>query len=384
MKKIGITFDPPSSPVEMFTNGIRQNALYFSETLGLIGYDVWLIVEDSKFEKTVGLYGISDAKYIKLSEIFNALFDVVFQFSAEIPESFLEKLKQIKGESNLKLVSYNCGNEYVFDLENTLFGSNYRKSWNNKTQYSKLKDILPVFDQIWSIPQMTNQNLHYWRTLYRCDSIEVPFIWSPKATQQYCDDAIKVGLGDLSYKKRNSKKVAIFEPNINMFKWFFPALLVCENSYRKSKSIDHVFITNLEGNSRVNIDFVNEIVKPLDLKKDGKLSIESRYNTLYFMSHHADIAVSFQHENPLNYLYLDLAWWGWPVVHNAHLCKDIGYYYEGFNYEEGGKVLDSVIKDHHLVADEYKVEMRKKILRYLPTNPEVQSKYKELIERLFT
>jgi hypothetical protein len=56
------------------------------------------------------------------------------------------------------------------------------------------------------------------------------------------------------------------------------------------------------------------------------------------MSNYCDIAVSHQWENPLNYLYFDLAWMDWPIVHNAHLCKDIGYFYNEFNYEEGGNV----------------------------------------------
>lgn len=387
MRKIGITFDPPQNAVSMFSNGIRQNALYFLDTLKLIGYDVKLIVEDSKIEKMIGLYGSEDYSYIKLSESIDFGFDVIFQFSAEIHETYLAKFKEVKRDTNLKLISYNCGNEYTLDMENALFGKdsqNYRKSWSNKNQYSKLKDMLPVFDQIWSIPQHMKTGNHYWRTLYKCDVIEVPFIWSPIAVQQYESDTIRLGLPELNYKERAQKKVVIFEPNINYVKWFFPALLVCENAYRMEKnSVDHVFVTNVIGNSRINIDFVNEIVKPLDLYRDGKISIESRYNALYFMSTHADIAVSFQHDNPLNYLYLDLAWYGWPIIHNADLCKDIGYYYPDFDFEIGGKVLLDVVNNHHHNWESYLKTNRELISRYLPTNKKLQKKYKDLIEGLF-
>ena len=387
MRKLGITFDPPQNAVSMFSNGIRQNALYFLDTLKLIGYDVRLIVDDSKIDRMTSLYGSIDYSFIKFSDIFEQNFDIIFQFSAEIPDSYLIKLKEIKEKSDLKLISYNCGNEYVLDMENVLFGkdlNNYRKSWNNKTQYSKLKDILPVFDQIWSIPQMTHQNLSYWETLYRCKTIEVPFIWSPIATEQYDKDSVRMGLGSILYKNRENKKAVIFEPNLSTFKWFFPALLVCENSYRLDKdSIHHVYATNIDGNERLNVDFINEIVKPLDLYKDGKISIESRYNSLYFMSHFADVAVSFQHENPLNYLYLDLAWWGWPIIHNAHLCKDIGYYYPDFDFQKGGEILLEVVKNHDINSEKYLEENRKLISRYLPTNKKLQKKYKDLIEGLF-
>jgi hypothetical protein len=376
--RIGITIQLPDSITSLFLNGVKQNALFFANLLTNLGYDIYLISKEKNG------FNFQNHKIILLTEIVDFDLDIVFQFAMQIPNEILVSLK----DKGVKLVSYNCGNDYVLDLENALFGK-YNKmtfrqlNWSNSTQYSQLFEHPGIFDQIWSIPQMSNQNLHYWKTLYSSDVIEVPFIWSPDLIDLYQQQGNKLGLKSFDYVSRETKKVAIFEPNINSFKWSLPALLVCENSYRLEKNIDHVFVTNIDGNERFNIDFFSELVKPLILKKDNKISVESRYNTLYFMSHHADIAVSFQHENPLNYLYLDLAWFGWPVVHNAHLCKDIGYYYEGFNYEEGGKVLDSVITGHHLVHEEYKVDMRKKISRYLPTNSEVQSKYKELIERLF-
>jgi hypothetical protein len=131
------------------------------------------------------------------------------------------------------------------------------------------------------------------------------------------------------------------------------------------------------------MDALNKIVKSLDLFIDKKISIETRYNTLDFMKNHADIAVSHQLENPLNYLYLDLAWMGWPIIHNAHLCKDIGYYYEGFDYKVGGEILNEVILTHDLNIDEYLNKNRKIIDRYLPTNEGLQNKYIKLIENLF-
>jgi hypothetical protein len=100
------------------------------------------------------------------------------------------------------------------------------------------------------------------------------------------------------------------------------------------------------------------------------------------MSKYADIAVSHQWENPLNYLYFDLAWMGWPIVHNAHLCKDVGYYYDEFNYEEGGNVLNSVIENHDKNTENYIKENRKILDRYLPSNVELQKQYLGLITNL--
>jgi len=94
---------------------------------------------------------------------------------------------------------------------------------------------------------------------------------------------------------------------------------------------------------------------------------------------YCDIAVSHQWENPLNYLYFDLAWMGWPIVHNAYLCKDIGYFYDQFNYDEGGKVLSDVINNHDMNINEYIGKNREAINRYLPTCINLQREYTNLI-----
>ena len=87
-------------------------------------------------------------------------------------------------------------------------------------------------------------------------------------------------------------------------------------------------------------------------------------------------------ENPLNYLYLELAWMGYPIIHNGYLCKDVGYYYDGYNYEEGGALLDHVIQKHDSNLEEYLGKSRTNIMKYLPTNEKSMELYKLLISNL--
>ena len=188
------------------------------------------------------------------------------------------------------------------------------------------------------------------------------------------------------------KKLVIFEPNISIMKWCGPSLLSCENAYRKlnNKSlITNVFINNtLNRNTdssinKFNMDAFTFYVNNLDICSDKKLTTEGRYNTLSFMNSYADIAVSHQWENNLNYLYFDLAWMGWPIVHNASLCSDVGYYYPEFNYEEGGNKIIEAIKTHNENKDKYLENNRKAIDRFLPSNKNLQIKYIKLINDLF-
>lgn len=370
--KLAVTFSPPNSPTEMFTNGIKQNVLYFSDMLAQCGYDVRFLVEQKEADKLKGLYGINpDIKAAYLENVVSERFDIIFQVGYQIP---LQYIRALKDAGHTKLVAYKCGNDFIFDMENLLF----EKEEKGPPQYSLLTDLPGVFDQLWMIPQMTNSCEHYWSTLYRTKAVEVPFIWSPSAITQYESD-LKSSVVYSSRERLN--RVAIFEPNINVVKWFFPALLVCENAHRAGHELKHVYITNTKNNSmgRLNMSHVNKMVRSLDLAKQKRLSVESRFNTLFFISRYADLAVSWQMENPLNYLYLDLAWMGWPIIHNGHLCRDVGYYYEGFDYRQGGQVLGDAMALHD--SDKTYMERQRAIIeRYLPSNKLMHKKYERLVE----
>jgi hypothetical protein len=428
--KIAITFLIPNDPMDIFTNGIKQNTLFFYELMQHIGYDVYLIIDDSKEElslKEGNFWNTCGIRFLLKSKIVSFGLNLVIQMGFELEPTILDTLFA----NGVKTVWYTCGNSYFAEAETCL----YHPTKTMFCQYNN-NNGLPNglighrFDQIWVIPQLVDTNLHYLKTLYRCECIEVPFIWSPSILQSG-------GLGSqdsLMYKNPKSDdmfltKCAIFEPNLSIMKWSFPAVLVCENAYRPlpllekveskpasfseqqntldsdskngteedvgfdstfSKSgtksgIGHLFITNMSSTSGNNLNhpMFTRMIQSLDLFKDKKMSVESRYNSLLFMSKHADVAVSHQFENPLNYLYLDLAWMGWAVVHNAHMCKDVGYFYEGFNYEMGGNVLRDVMQNHHSCATEYLERNRRVIDRYLPTNKNLQKKYKLLVDGLF-
>ena len=233
---------------------------------------------------------------------------------------------------------------------------------------------------------MSEINVDFWSILYKCKCIEVPFVWSSSAIKLACISN-QCKEEDLLYKNRGlDKKVAIFEPNISIMKWALPSILICEEVYRKNKRLQHLYITNINSSTTndFNVGQFNKFMKTLDLVKDNKCSIESRYNTLLFMSKYADIVVSHQWGNPLNYLYFDLAWMGWPIVHNAYLCKDVGYFYEDFQLKDGGTILEKVLNHHDSTIDTYIKDNRKAIDGFLPTNKDLQQKYSNLILTLFS
>jgi hypothetical protein len=378
--KIGITLNLPENIARMFSNGITQNTLYLNELLLNIGYDSYFITtsgNNSTKDVIENLFYDNRFKMVDEYEILAFDFDIVIILGIELPEIIIKQLRNM----HVKIIMYQCGNTYILESERILYD---RK--NNIIRTYDVENEYQLYDKIWSIPQMYNTNKYYWETIYRCECIEVPFVWSNNAI--ILSQRIGTEKDFLYKKKAEIKNIAILEPNMSIMKSAFPPLLICENSYRseKKKLINHVFINNVydnAGKTVINESGLNEFISRLDLQKDKKLSIEERYNTLFFMSNFADIVVSHQWENNLNYLYLDLAWMGWPIIHNGSLCKDIGYYYEGFNYKMGGEILNMVLEDHDKNAEEYIKRNRELIDRYLPSNKELQEKYASLIDSLF-
>lgn len=384
--KIGISLDLPAKIQDLYSNGIRQNVYYLGELLVNIGYDFYFIINKSYNEEVIEKSFYDPRfKYIKYNQILTMNFDVVISIGFEMDMSILKMLRQMK----TKIVSYNCGNNYIIDTECMLFSQHPSKQ--NQITYIRPKAYAP-YDELWSIPQMTNTNQHYWQTLMRTKCIEVPFIWSDKSIHLIQLSENKT-YEDLVYRHRGAeKKLVIFEPNISIMKWCGPSLLSCENAYRalENKSlISGVFVNNVSGRekdasiNKFNLDAFTVYVNNLDLCADNKITIEGRYNTLAFMNAYGDVAVSHQWENNLNYLYFDLAWMGWPIVHNALLCSDVGYYYPEFNYEEGGNKIIEAIQTHDKNKDEYMARNKKAIDKYLPTNRDLQEKYIKLISDLF-
>jgi len=379
--KIGITLIIFPELSSFFSNGINQNSLYLGELFVNCGFDVYFIVQDEKLKNVTEenlkkeLYD-SRFKITRYSEILFANFDLIVTLSFSYTDKYLFNNMKHMGT---KHVGYFCGNSYLIDSEKILFNQHLSRQ---SDKYDFCFENESKYDEIWSIPQMTELNLHYWEILYRCKCVEVPFVWSPNAIKLSAK-VIGVDEEELIYKPKvhNGKKVAVFEPNISIMKWALPCAVICEKAYRKNKDIKHLYITNINSSSTTNFNLkqFNGILQTLDIVRDKKCSIESRYNTLEFMRKYSDIALSHQWGNPLNYLYFDLAWMGWPIVHNAFLCSDVGYYYDNFNYEEASNQLINVINNHDNNLNNYIVNNRKSIDRFLSTNKDLQNKYLQLI-----
>ena len=376
--KIGITLALKDNKESIWTNGIKQNVLMLVHLLknSKKNYEVCILntIKADFTEKPSYLNGI-DIEYFndKFMEM-----DLLIVMGAQVYDS---QLKEFKAQGNKKVVSYKCGNNYVIHTENILFKENDK----TKTfQYEK------EYDEIWYVPQQHQVNSGLYRTLYRTNALPVPFIWSEKFLFESVGE-IHRGFKDGKYKKdwqyevgKEKKVLGIMEPNLNIVKFCLIPTLIAEESYRGEigkNHIDKLRITN-SGPVKENKEFLS-IIATLDLYKDGKISAESRYQTAFMLTQYVDVLICHQVLNPLNYLYLDAVYLGYPILHNAPMCKDLGYYYESSDTYSAAKKLDFILTEHDKDIKGYNERNDKVLQRYHIENTEVIESYDRLIEGLF-
>jgi hypothetical protein len=376
--KIGITLGLQSNTESIWTNGMKQNVLMFVHLLKQSKNDYQVCIlntidVDFSEKKPSYLDGIDIYNF---KEKFMDM-DLIVMMGAQVYDEDIQKFKEDK---NKRFIGYKCGNNYVIHMENVMFKENKKKYFEYET----------TFDELWYIPQQHDTNSGFFSTLYRTNAFIVPFIWHHKFLLESVKD-IEKGYADGRYKKgykynpdKEKKVIGIMEPNINIVKYGLIPAMIAEESYRGdvgNSKIDKVMITNGE-KVKANHEFMS-IIRTFDLFKDKKLSAESRYQTAFILTQYFDVVISHQILNPLNYLYLDAAFLGYPVLHNASLCKDLGYYYENGDTKQGAKMLDYILTEHDKNLQEYHEKNDLVLQRYHADNENLIETYDKLIYNLF-
>ena len=369
---IGITINLKSSSI--WSNGINQNAIYLAVTLQKAGHSIFLLYPESKDNKeSVNnlnelLTDNKDIICMSLTKSFKVRFDVLIQLGVSIEKSWHNVWKKLN--NNIKLVNYECGNHFLIDSEKIL----YNHLGGDKEPQREASLVDP--DQIWSIPQMENTNLYFYQHRRNCNKATViPFVWNPIALEE---NAKSNNFGN--YTKRDIKKVAVMEPNISIMKNCIYPIVILERFVKYEKGeLEQVMLV---GAARIKNNYTfKKLIHKTELFNKKILTAEDRFQTHMVLEKYVDMVLSWQIENPLNYLYFDVCWLGWPLVHNASLCKDLGYYYEGFDADGAVDAIKNVQANHN--DDEgYMDRMRDIISRYTIENEKMLDNYNKLLDDL--
>lgn len=371
--KVGITISLYQN--SFFASGVNQNALYLALVLKEGGHQVTLIYteDDTVIEKSrEQFYYLCDMHGLKREpsttapdKYFNVIIALGFWINNMTMRRYRTKSKKVK------MVSYKCGNDFLVDSEHILFGQYKGRYDNISTDYelSRTPD-----DQLWMIPQMENISKDWY--IFKSgtkNSTVVPFIWDHIAIDMDCKER-----GYTTYQKRDIKIAATMESNLSVMKYFLPTLVTSEELLNRGLIEKHRVMC--ADDFKDNKSLI-KMISHTSLYKKGAISVNGRFTTPQMINEYCDIILSWQWENPLNYLYLDAVWMGAPVVHNAHLCKDIGYYYKDFKLYEAADVAEQAIKEHPTDED-YMDRNREKIKRYTRYNPKLVEQYTMLLENV--
>lgn len=365
--RIGITIGLHHPAETLWNNGIKQNAAFLAEALRHCPQVASVVlVNTTDIPVTSALPWDLERFPTVAFEAAKDTVDVMIELGGQVDPTRTDYLKQ----RGARLVSYCCGFEYIHAMESVLF---------RKPMWGVNLFINQRYDDIWIIPQVDNISRSYFEVLRRLHGRVVPFVWSP----MFLDERVKtLPNGGVYQPHAGSKRLTVMEPNINVVKFCLYPALIAEMAYRaRPDSIALLQVTNAEQIARESMEFV-ALMNQLDIVRNHKAVFMGRHETPVFLAEQTDIVISHQLENPLNYFYLEVCWQGYPLVHNATLCPDLGYYYHANDVDDGARRVIEAIETHDAQASWYREQQRTLIARYLPDDRQLVATYGALLDDL--
>jgi hypothetical protein len=366
--KVGITVaSSQTSPDDaLWSNGVGQNIAYLAmllQRLVIVDQVVLIGCPEGDRHPIGDLLGLPVLpRVVAVEEL-----DLIIELGARAIEDIeAESLRKRGG----KLVSYMAGN---------VMAMNFEELASNVAHGDQ--PFLPGFDAVWITPQHWHM-CHSYAELIRSPHTErAPHIWNP----YFLKASAFVRGKNIFYRKPPGPgwRLGVFDPNVNVVKTFHLPLMVAEEAYRlKPDLIKAVLLFNAY-RLRENQHLL-QMFAAMNLGQANKVTVENRHPLADVMGLHIDAVVTHQWENNLNYLYWEILYLGYPLIHNSTAIKDVGYYYPEFDPQTGGQVLCDALENH----DERRMADRPAVMEALwqfsIDNPVVQQRYTELIESVMS
>lgn len=382
---IGITMKL-NKGMNIFGNGLGQNCLALYDTFKKISYvdNVYIVyfekrLKDEEFQNLKFLDGY-DVVHWNDNEVQNI--DLLTIVGTHPTSEVLTNWKN--KDINRRCIIYKGGNAMALLTEDIIF----ERKWVDKDEEKLWKGTsirLDGIDEIWMVPQQEFHNKQFHEITYGVEAKSVPFVWTPKfIEQEYLQKKTLVPELEIEFDNRefNGWKVISMEPNTSVLKNMVPILFAIEDAYKKQPDLFEQFnITNAK--DFITNELLIAVASDLEIQKNNKLVFDRRWTVSTLISIVGNFVVSHQWGNPLNYAYLDVLYYGYPLVHNAHLCKDIGYYYEDYKLRDAADLMIKAASERR--EDKHYMKRHRNILkRYMSDhNENMVNQYGDLIKSLW-
>lgn len=371
---VAITINITDETESFFTNGIKQNAIILRDCL-------------------VKAPMVNECYYMNFGKQKDLSKSPWKEYEPWIIHDFKEALEKIHlyinvnifmnepeinaaREKGAKVINHVMGNEYYGFLENVLF----------KTDHPSIIRKIKGLDASWISPHLYENNKALFEVLYDAPAYVGPYIWSHRFLDHHVEELKKKGYaGVYQPSGETQKRISTFEPNIGMNKTAIFPMIIAEKFYEKYPNEVQKFSMFGTAHVKDKKPFL-KFALDLHVNRAKKMFFEARYPIAWALMKHTDILLSHQQDCDLNYLYFDAAWLGFPVVHNAAMIPELGWYYSRFDDEKAVKHLHEVITVFDKVPgyrEEYLKNSREYISKFLPEHERNVKGYNDLIIELF-
>lgn len=351
---IGITFFWGDHYRNIWSNGAGQNMYFLKELLEQIDFvnEVYFVtwrLDTHNVPKGLEVDKMN-VKVYDYQEVLDKT-DLLIEGTLLLEEEF-EKAFHSHGA---KVISFRMGDDYTWDMTKFIRNEQGGRAFNN-AQY----------DGVWLIPQVAKTNRSYVQVMKRVEADVVPHLWSPFFLENYVKEQ---GIEDsFRYQPCKGRKpgmrISVMEPNFEVSKTCYTPILVAEEAYhRDPEAIEHVYLCNTY--HKRDLPVFHNFIGWTQLVKNGIMTVEERYNTIYFLKEYTDLVLSHQWELGLNYAYYEVLYADYPFVHNSTFLRDakVGYYYPEFDAEAGATALLDAIHHH----DEHLMDYKKRAAQFIET-----------------
>lgn len=366
---VGITiWVNASGDMGLFENGLRQNVVFL--------YNLFRAAPNCRRVVLLN-HGESDTPVIPpgipiragdivRSTAITEKLDFVINLGAAIDADSAQRYR----DAGSKLISYKGGNGIVISMEAIIA----QPPRSDAERYFD-RDF---YDAIWMTPQHVRTYKSYCETIYRCPVFEIQQIWQPLFLESR-NAHLQVPFGYEPGRAR--KRIGILDPNITVMKTSHLPMLVCDAAFRREPALfEAIYVTNAL--QLMNHPHFSSFAARLESVKRKVMTVEPRFVTADFLAHHADAVVTHHWENGLNYLYYDVLYGGYPLVHNSEFLTDVGYYYESFDADSGGEALLRALHTHDANLPRYREHANALLARVAATSPGAIAAHEALLARM--
>ena len=247
------------------------------------------------------------------------------------------------------VIGFICGN--VLPMNMAAFISETSKS-------SVVTKSQPI-DKIWVIESFSYMKT-YLELLRGAPCFKVPHLWSPILIEDAVINRFKQNISDITYSPKKASKIniVIMEPNIDFVKNALIPIMAAEKLFQLSPDlINEVYIFNFpekSSSAHTIIDNLTIRSKIRIFKSQHSAAVFSHFNKMDIMP----IFVSHQILTPWNYLYYELMYYGFPLIHNSELLKSYCYYYNEYDIDTCVSQISCAFKNHNIVYEEQRLRNR--------------------------